>query len=160
MMKNLHATLCCIAIVFFSFSASGQTDKVPINEPDYNKPRLFDNLPDRIPVSITDLNALISAPVGRTASLNLVTGTAKAVQFDGDVVSVASQPDEKIQSVVIRSSNFNGARMTISKILNDNGTVSFSGRIISFQHGDLFELKNEAGNMVLVKRNYYELINE
>jgi len=157
-MKTIRTAVFCAIIPLFSLCAAAQNEKIPINEPDYNKPRLFENLPARIPVSIDDLNTIISAPVGRPASLKL--SGESLIQFDGDVVSVASNAADRIQSVVLRSTNFNGARFTLSKIMQDDGSYSFVGRIISFQHGDLYELKKEAGGMVLVKRNYHELVNE
>ena len=65
-----------------------------------------------------------------------------------------------MNSVVIRSTNYNGATLTISKTMNADETISYSGRIISFQSGDLFELQNKDGHLTLVKRNFYDLVNE
>ena len=157
-MKNLRTAILCAGTMLLGILTSAQENKIPINEPDYNKPRLFDGLPSRIPVTLTDLHALVDAPVGRSTSFNLAAESA--ISFDGEIVSVASQPDNRVQSVVLRSTNFNGARFTLSRITGNDGSYSFAGRIISFQHGDLYELKNEAGNLVLVKKNYHELINE
>jgi hypothetical protein len=157
-MKNLRTALLCVLTLLSAMFTVAQENKIPINEPDHNKPRLFDALPSRIPVSLTELNAVLDAPVGRTASISL--GEANGMRFDGEVVSVATQHDAQVRSVVIRSRNYNGARLTLSRIEKEDGTISFAGRIISFQHGDLFELKNESGTLVLVKRNYHELVNE
>ena len=166
-MKNLRTTLLCAMTLFSALFTVAQENKIPINEPDHNKPRLFDALPSRIPVSVTELNAILDAPLGRNTSIAL--GEANGMRFDGEVVSVAtqgevvsaaSQHDAQVRSVVVRSRNYNGARLTLSRIEKADGTVSFAGRIISFQHGDLFELKNESGALVLVKRNYHELVNE
>jgi len=157
-MKNLRTAILCAGTMLLGMISVAQENKIPINEPDYNKPRLFDGLPSRIPVSLSDLNALVDAPVGRITSINLAAESA--TRFDGEIVSVASQPDNRVQSVVLRSSNFNGARFTLSRIIASDGSYSFAGRIISFQHGDLYELKKESGGMALVKKNYHELINE
>ncbi len=156
-MKNLRSIML-MACTLLSCCLHAQKDNTPINEPDMNKPRLFDGLPNRIPVNTDELNNLLNAPVGRLASLKLTAQSS--LQFDGEVVSVSDKFENNIQSVVLRSSNFNGARLTISRIVNDDGSFSFTGRIISFKHGDLFELKNESGSYVLIKRNYYELVNE
>jgi hypothetical protein len=157
-MKNLRTSLLCVMALLSALFTIAQDNRIPINEPDHNKPRLFDALPSRIPVSISELNAILDAPMGRTTSIAL--GEETGMRFDGEVVSVATQPDDQVRSVVLRSRNYNGARLTLSRIAKADGTVSFVGRIISFQHGDLFELKNESGNLVLVKRNYHELVNE
>lgn len=157
-MKNLRTSLLCVLAMLSALFTVAQDNKIPINEPDHNKPRLFDALPSRIPVDVSELNALLDAPMGRTASIAL--GEETGIRFNGEVVSVATQPDDQVRSVVVRSQNYNGARLTLSRITKADGTVSFVGRIISFQHGDLYELKNESGKMVLIKRNYYELVNE
>lgn len=157
-MKTIRTPLLCATLVLFSLFASAQNDKPPVTEPDYNKPRLFDDLPARIPVSTADLKSIISASAGQQASLTL--SPASALPFDGQVVSVASKYNNKIKSTVVRSANFKGATFTLSRVVNDNGSTYFTGRIINFKYGDLYELKNEDGNYVLIKRNYYELVNE
>jgi hypothetical protein len=157
-MKNLRTATLCASMIVCSVISFAQKVKPPVNEPNYNKPRLFDHLPDRIPVTASELDMLIDGEVGQSASVRF--SGANAQQFDGEVVSTAIKYGNKLRSVVIRSTNFNGARFTLSKITSAEGKVTYTGRIISFQHGDLFELQEQAGELVLVKRNYYELINE
>ena len=157
-MKNLRTPALCLCAMLFSLCSFAQNEKDPVNKPDYKKPKLFSNLPDKIPVSIDKINALLSTPVGNAMSLKVAEGSA--LEFNGEIVSRASKYENSIQSVVIRSTNFNGASFTISKITKADGTVSYSGRIISFQHGDLYELQNQNGQFVLVKRNFYDLVNE
>lgn len=157
-MKNHRTPLLCLCALLFSLCAFSQNDKDPINEPDLKKPKLFSNLPDRIPVSIEKINDLFNVPVGDNASLKVAE--TSSVQIVGEVISKASKYDDRIQSVVIRSSNFNGARFTISKIVNEDGSITYTGRIISFQHGDLYELQNQGGQFTLVKKNFYDLVNE
>ena len=50
-------------------------NKATINEPDYNKPALFADLPDKIPVDIDELKSLFSndAAKGTDVSVNFVT---------------------------------------------------------------------------------------
>jgi len=158
-MKNFRTTALCASLAIISLFASAQNDqKIPINEPDLNRPKLFSNLPDKIQVSVDDLNNLLTQSVGRPSGLKQSNGSE--FQFEGEVVSTSESIDTRIQSVVIRSTNFNGASLSISKILNDDGTVSYKGRIISFKHADLYELQKIDNQFVLVKRNFYDLVNE
>ena len=157
-MKNLRTHLLLAGTFLCSLFAQSQTNRPPVNEPDYNKPHLFDALPARIPITTAELNNVLDAPVGKATTLTLKTDNP--VAFSGEVVSVSDKMDANVQSVVLRSTNFEGARLTISRIRNEDGTLSFTGRIISFKHGDLFELRNESGSYVLVKRNFYDLVNE
>jgi len=157
-MKNLRTPMLCVCITLFSFCAVAQDIKVPVNEPDNNKPKLFNKLPDYVSVNITGLNTLLNAPVGKAVSIDL--GSDSPFLFEGHVVSVASKFENTLQSVVIRSTNFPGARLTFSQITNADGTFSYTGRIISFQHGDLFELQNQNGKFALIKRKFNDLVNE
>jgi hypothetical protein len=141
-----------------SLCSAAQTNKVPINEPNYNKPKLFQGQPDNIPVNLDNLNSLFGKQVGLPVSVNLAEATT--FQFDGQVISTASKYDNTVQSVVLRCSNFNGAQFTISKVIDENGATVYRGRIISLQHGDLYELQQNNGKYALVKRNFYDLINE
>ena len=157
-MKTFRATMLCVVLTLSAIVSNSQEQKIPLNEPDQNKPRLFSNLPDKIPVTLTNIDNILSAPVGRNSQFRL--SEDNTLQFAGEVVSTASKYNNSIQSVVIRSDDFNGARLTISKITNPDGSIRYSGRIISFKHGDLYELENQDGQLVLVKKNYYELLNE
>ena len=154
-MKNLLQQGLCLLLIFTCATTSAQ-NKIPVNEPDQNRPKLFTNLPDKIPVDINTLQTLISSETGKNVSLRL--GANELSNFAGQVVSKAD--DNTIHSVVIRSANFNGATLTLSSSAQPNGTVKFTGRIISFQHGDAYELQNQNNQNLLIKKNFYDLINE
>lgn len=157
-MKSLRTTVLCVSIALCSLGSYAQDKPAPVNEPDYNKPKLFDGLPASIRLNADDISGLFSTALGKAATLQLTDDSR--FRFEGEVVSSANQPGNSTQSMVIRSTNYNGATFTISKTTAANGTVSYRGRIISFKHGDLFELQSQNGQYLLVKRNYYDLVNE
>jgi hypothetical protein len=157
-MKSLCTTAFCVCVTIFSLSATAQNEKVTVNQPDLNKPKLFASLPDKITVSSDNLNNLFTSSIGRSVNVDMTDN--HALGFEGEVISTTSKYDNSIQSIVIRSTNYNGARLTISKITSADGVVSYSGRIISMQHDDIYELKKEADNFVLVKRKFNDLVNE
>ena len=154
-MKYLCLPGLCL-LLFFTCATTYAQNTIPVNEPDQNKPKLFTNLPDKIPVDIITLQSLLNAETGKDVSLKL--GQNAMSHFSGKVVSKAD--DNIIHSVVIRSDNFNGATFTLSSSAQPNGTVKFTGRIISFRHADLYELKNQNDQYILIKKNFYDLINE
>lgn len=158
-MKYLKLSGFCLLFMLFCAVASAQ-NKVPVNEPDYNKPRLFKDLPDQIPVEIDELKSLIAGTATTGKDVQLRSSDSKISAFKGKVVSSASKYNNKMKSVVIRSDEFNGATFTLSSSTQPDGTVKYTGRIISFQHGDLYELEKQNDKYVLVKKNYYDLINE
>ena len=154
-MKNLLLPGLCLLLLFTCANTSAQ-NKITVNEPDQNKPKLFTNLPDKIPVDINELKNLVNAENGKVVSLKL--GQNSMSHFDGQVISRSD--DNTIHSVVIRSANFNGATLTLSSSAQPNGTVKFTGRVISFQHGDAYLLLNQNDQYILIKKNFYDLINE
>ena len=99
---------------------------------------------------------MLQAEVGKTVSFAF----ANNVNFQGVVSSVATKFENTLQSVVIRSSNFPGAAFSFSKLTKEDGTVSYVGRIISFQHGDAYEITMENGQYYFVKKGFYDLVNE
>jgi hypothetical protein len=155
-MRNLQLTGICLVLSILCQTTFAQTS-IPVNEPDLKKPRLFAGLPDKIPVHILDLQSLVNAGTGKDVSLSLEQNASGV--FAGKVISTANKYNN-IRSVVIRSSNFNGATLTLSSSILTNGTVKFTGRIISLQHGDVYELQNQNDQYILVKKNFYDLINE
>jgi hypothetical protein len=158
-MKNLRTTVICVCFTVCSLYSAAQVQKVVFNEPNYNKPRLFDNLPEVIPVSLDNLNGLVNSKTG--VSINTVlSNDAASVPFRGNVVSSVSKYDDRVQSVVIKSTDYNGATLYISRVTMEDGSVKYNGRFMSFQHGDLYVLQQKEGAFVLVKKNYYDVINE
>ena len=156
-MKNLCTITMCILLGISGITVNAQ-NHIPLNEPDLNKPKLFSNLPEKISVNTSELDAYFTILVGNTTQLNLASDMSQ--KFEGNLVSRSIRTADGVQTAIIRSSNFNGARMTVTKRLNEDGTVTYLGRIISFQHGDLYELQNQQGQWFLIKKNYYDLVNE
>ena len=152
-MKNLSTAVLSVCITLCSLCASAQKD-VPINEPDYNKPRLFADLPDRINFNPANLTNLFQLQVGQTANIPL-TGN---FTLTGTVVSTAN--NDNVLSVVIKSINRPGARLTFTRVISDQKIVKYIGRIISLQHGDVYEIVSENNQYYFQKKGLYDLVNE
>jgi len=153
-MKHLTIFGCGLLLTFYCLTASAQIDR--INEPDHNKPKLFENLPNDITINANQLANLLSYEVGQSVNITIAPG----FQFQGQVVSTANRYENTIQSVVISSSNYNGARLTFTKTTDADMKVTYTARILSFQHGDLFELINRNNQYFFVKKKLYDLVNE
>jgi hypothetical protein len=159
-MKNLRTIVLCASITLCCLYSAAQTQNPVVNEPDYNKPLAFDKFPEMIPVSISNLNDLVNSKTGVSIHTDFSTD-AKTAPFEGKVVSAVSKYDNKVQTVFIKSTNYNGATLYISKVTGDDGTVRYNGRLMSgFQHGDLYVLRQQDGGFILVKKNFYDVINE
>jgi hypothetical protein len=125
-MRNLVKGIICLFLYFICHQSNAQ--KLPVREPDMNRPYLFQNLPTKISCRINDLSALLQSEIGKPVSFLLVDN----LNFQGVVSSVASKFDNTLNSVVIRSTNFPGAALSFSRITKEDGTFSYVGRIISF----------------------------
>ena len=159
-MKNLRTPVLCACITLCSLFSAAQNQKFIINEPDQNKPRQFDNLPELIPVSIDKLNNFVNLKTGVSINTTLSTD-AKTAPFEGTVVSAVNNYEDKVQIVLIKSTNYNGATLYISKVVTEDGTIKYNGRLMgTFQKGDIFVLEQKDGDFVLVKKNFYTVINE
>ena len=157
-MKNLRTSVLCACFALCSLGSLAQENNVPVNEPDYNKPKLFAGLPDQVNLNIDDLGNLFGIPLGSGTSLRFADDTQ--LRFEGEVVSSGSKYGNSLQTVVVRSTNYNGANITLSKVTQTDGSVVYRGRIISLKHGDLYELQQRDGRYVFIKRNFYDLVNE
>jgi hypothetical protein len=161
-MKNLKLAGLSLAIMLCGV-VSAQEKEIPLNEPNYNKPLLFADLPDKIPVEAAYLKSVLtnSGTPGKDVQFRLADSKAgsKVNQFSGKVISVAAK-ETGANSIIIRSSNFSGATLSISEVQLEDGTMTFRGHIISMQHGDLFELELIEGQYYFIKRKFHDLINE
>lgn len=157
-MKNLRIPGFSLLFILLCSIVAAQ-DRIPLNEPDLNRPKLFNDLPDQIPVTANDLKNFITTnkETGKQVQLN---ASDNKTGFSGKIVSHTSKYQNTMNSVVVRLNNFNEATLTLSSSTQPDGTVLYTGRIISFKSGDLYILQKKDEQYILIKRNYYELINE
>jgi hypothetical protein len=156
-MRNLKPLVAAIMLSVSSVCSYSQ-DAAPVSEPNYNKPQLFSALPDNIKVDINSLKSLLTTSVGDAVTSSLTL--ENSFVFSGQVISTANKYNSSIQSVVVRSSNFNGAGLTFTRYTKEDGSTGYSGRIISFEHGDAYELRLIDGTYLFVKKKFHELVNE
>jgi len=152
-MKTLTNGIFCLFLSCTFFVATGQP---PINEPDYNKPKLFEDVPERLNVRLNDFEKLLDAPIGQSINIPL-HGMAS---LNGHVVSKSDVTDTRVQSVVIKLTNRKGANFTFTRITNNEGHLEYSGRIISREYGDCLEIVLDHGQYVFRKVGLYDLLTE
>lgn len=153
-MKNLKTGVICLCIILSC--AISEAQSLPVREPDANRPLLFEQLPQRMICRMPDLQNLLQAQPGQLIETDITDN----MNFRGVVASVANREGGKITSVVIRSTNFNGAALSFTRIIKEDGSIQYAGRIISFQHGDALEINFENGQYVFNKKGFYDLVNE
>ena len=145
-----------LSVCMLQVAAQQDTKKLPISQYDYNKPKLFKDLPDRINVPLKDFDNVFDFEVGKSVDLPF----ASNFQFSGTVVSKAEDVASNVKSIVIKSTNKVGATLALSRMINPDNTITYRGRIMSFKHGDAYEIANENGSYYLVKKGLYDLYEE
>lgn len=153
-MKNLKTGILCLLLTLCYITSSAQIP--PVNEPNPNKPSLFQDLPARLNLRLTVLETLLDQQVGQTINVMVASNFV----FTGQIVSKSDAQDVHVRSVVVKSTNRQGANLTFTQIKNSDGTSKYLGRIISRQHGDSFEIISENGEYYFMKKGFYDLVNE
>ena len=155
-MKTLKTIAIC-ALLSMSYFYSGAQENLPVvNQPDYNKPKLFEDLPQKMNLTISDMESLFDLSVGTPVMAKLT----KSFHFKGTIVSKSGGAETSIRSVVIKSTTRQGAVLTFTKITNTDGTYAYRGRIISKESIDAYEIVKENDQYILQKKNYYEMVRE
>ena len=154
-MKILKTSVFCALFCACYFNSSAQ-EEIPLNEPNYNKPHLFRDLPQKMRLQVSNLENLLELPVGASVKTSL----ADNFNFLGTVVSKSDSSVTNFKSVVINSTNRKGASLTFTKTTGADGSVKYLGRIISLKNGDAYEIVKENDEYILQKKTLYDLINE
>jgi hypothetical protein len=158
-MNNLKFLGLCLSCFIVCVRVSAQ-NKPTFNDFDNtNKPKLFAQLPEKITLDVKELESLFIQPK-EASEIAIQSADKKTFNFSGKVISATSKYDSKIRTLIIRSINFSGATLTLSSSTQPDGTVEYSGRIISFQHGDLYQLEKQKTEYYFIKKNFRDLVNE
>lgn len=148
-------TVACLLCLFCYIHSSAQKD-IPLNEPDRRKPNLFSDLPSKLTLNIKALDVLLDMSIGTYISAPL----AGSVIFEGIIISKSDPNDGNTKSVVIKSTNRMGAVLTFTRNRLPDGGTKYIGRILSRNNSDAFEIGQEEGQYVLVKKQLYDIISE
>lgn len=154
-MKLLKAVAQLAFCLACTIQASAQ-NTVPLNETNYNKPRLFADLPEKAPLQLKELESLLSFEVGSKVTASI----AKNISITGTIVSKSNPADKSVRSVVIKSLTRQGTIFTFTRVTDTDGTVSYLGRMINRSSGDALEITKEGKGYVIRKQHIAEIVNE
>ncbi|MBL0145547.1 MAG: hypothetical protein IPP48_07100 [Chitinophagaceae bacterium] len=139
-MKRLKAfplMMLSIFITITSFSQSGPAAK----------PTLFNNFPASIACNEPELERIFSITEGQQIAVVFQNGFTVNGTVTTNIVRYSN-----LQSVVIKSPQFDNAVFSISKVTNTDRSITYTGRIINQNYFDGYELKKDAsGNYTLSK---------
>ncbi len=158
-MKNHRVVFLFAFLLLMQRQASAQTQQAPVNQPDLNKPKLFNGLPASVSVNTQTLDNLLQSSVGLSINLNL-SSDLSVLPLNGQVISSSSTDGGNFQTATLRADNYNGATLFISKVLVAGADIKYNARIIDRRFGDAYILEQRNGVYYFTKKNYYDVINE
>ncbi len=121
-----------------------------------NKSAFFDSYPSKIVLQESQLAQYFTKKAGEKSDVSLTN----SFRFAGDVSSNI-QKYHNLQSVVVKSSNFPGALMQVTKIINPDNSISYSCHIIGKKMSDGYEMKPSGnGSYVLTKVQARDLLQD
>ena len=133
--------LCCM----LCFELQAQLTP-PLHQILPNKSPLFNLLPTKFTVKNLLLEDLFNRPASGTIKLSLATDYF----FEG-VITERVQKNANVISINVKSSNYDGALLTISKISYKDKEDVYIGRIVSMQYGDVLILRKENDQFFFTK---------
>lgn len=109
-------------------------------------PEVFAAYPNTVSVSVPAIDNSFANKADDQVSLML----SPEFTFTGTVLSNRNVYDN-LQTILVRSAENAESVLQLSKIINADKSVSFSGRILNKSAADGYELKNEGGTYFLKK---------
>ena len=111
------------------------------------KQQFFADYPASIEVSSNILQNAFSAVPGSTVSIPF----SNQFIYSGTVLSNEVKY-ANLQSVIIKSAAFGNALFQISKIINDDKSITYTGRIVHHDALDGYELKKDNNNNYRIQK--------
>jgi hypothetical protein len=109
--------------------------------------RLFNNIPDSLQLAENEISQLFSLASGSVITIKITD----QFQLRGILKSTIQKYDN-LKSLIIESTNFKGAILSLARRTEEDNTIVYVGRILSSRHDDGFELRiNDAGQYYLRK---------
>src|SRR5690606_7053091 len=133
----------------YTHVAAQQNQQAAVSEKsDYVKPRIFAGLPQKLQLNVPMLEGMLNDEVGKKVHFALGHG----YQFQGVVVSKSDAADKHTRTVVVTATTRPDVTFTYTRNTNADGHYSYLGRMLSFKHGDAFEITEESRQVVIVKK--------
>lgn len=154
-MKKLKSTAIGVLFALCYLNASAQD--IPLNEGNYNKPQLFSDLPDRMSLDISTLQNLFTLQRGASIKQQV----SEDFLLKGVVVSKSEATSHApVTTVVIRCTSRPGAVFTFTRVVGQDESITYRGRILSRNNSDALDIVKIDNQYYLQKKNYNDIISE
>jgi|SRR6185437_15044260 len=102
-----------------------------------NRENHFDKYAEKLPTPESELDKAFTVEEGGKVKINFAD-----FAFNGIVTSSLKRYDN-LYTVIVKSPGLNNTLFTISKIINDDKTISYVGRLTNQNYADGYELKKQ-----------------
>ncbi|MDQ3683517.1 MAG: hypothetical protein M3352_10685 [Bacteroidota bacterium] len=153
-MKKIKSATICLLLSICCIGAVAQIH--PSTKADYEKPAMFSDLPEKLNLNIPSLEAMLDLSAGQSIQVPL----GRSFILKGVIISKSDANDLNVKSVVIKSNNRKGATLTFTRSRKEDGSFSYLGRMLSYNHNDAYEIIFENGQYFLTKKKLLDIINE
>lgn len=144
-MKHLATTTLMVLLTFTAVTSFAQEH--PQNRASPAKPSLFTKFPDVINCSAGQLNSFFNSRQGD----DIAVCFNSSLTLDGNIKSSFSKYSN-LQTVVVKLPQFHNILFTISRIVDEDRQIVYTGHLFDTAYADGYELKNKGGgNYQLVK---------
>lgn len=148
-MKRTFTIMVVAMLSLAAFTTQAQQNKV------VKKP-LFKSLPGRVSCKEADLNKVFSATQGRNYSVTF----SPELTLSGTIVSNVVKY-KNLQCITMKLPAYGDAVFGLSKRIDENNKVIYSGHIINNKASDAYELQRTAtGEYQLVKINLETILQD
>ncbi|MGG9970378.1 hypothetical protein ACQ33O_01185 [Ferruginibacter sp. SUN002] len=149
-MKHLLTKSLC-AVLFTLMTVAGFSQNLQTK-----KPALFGKLPGTIKCTAAELSKYFAVVQGQSTDLSFDNSFKAKGVVANKVVKF-----QNLETLTIKLPEFNNAIFGLSKRLDENKNIVYSGRIINPANSDAFELKKiDANNYQLVKINLEDILQD
>ena len=147
-MKTFTKASLLFLLLFITYNSKAQRTDF--------RPKLFNGVENKINYPKAELEKVFTKTKGSTYKISLPGN----FNFTGTIVSSVQRYDN-LKSFLIKSDVLNGAMFSISRRINEDNTISYTGRIINEKYSDGYELIVDAkGNYSLNKIDMNELLQD
>ena len=136
--------------IFITYSLATRAQVLTSTRQNY-----FNKYSQTLPTAVTELDKAFATPEGAKVKINFAD-----FSFNGIVTSSIKRFDN-LYSVVVQAPDLNNTILTISKMINPDKTITYTGHILNQKYADGFELrKDNSGNYAMNKIKIDTLIED
>lgn len=146
-MKNLKQLAVLVFLMGTVVSTSAQ-ENPSVSKDSGEKTSYFRQFKDKIEFRTPEMKLALQNRKGQKTRIYL----APDFTFEGEVTE-KTNPHSRLSSMIMRSSNLKGAIFTLSEIREEDGTVSYTGRIFHPESGEAYLLTRDKDKYYFVKTN-------